>query len=128
MTLLADRGLSSGADIPAAVLPTLRAALQPLVTLDGRIFGHEGLLRGEQAPEDLFRRAMAEGWAEALDRRAVTLVVRAGAAWSARDELVFVNAAAMPVSAHGPQLMLVAGSPRRRRWMARPSMKALAAA
>ena len=97
MTLLADRRLSS-ADVPSAVLPTLRAALQPLVALDGRVFGHEGLLRGDEPPEDLFRRAMSEGWAEALDRRAATLVMKAAATWSARDEQVFVNAPAMPVS------------------------------
>jgi EAL domain-containing protein (putative c-di-GMP-specific phosphodiesterase class I) len=88
----------SGGSVPQDVVASLTAALQPLVGLDGRVLGFEGLLRGLEAPDDLFRRAVSEGWVEALDRCAAALALHAASRWAGDDEKVFVNAAPMPVS------------------------------
>jgi EAL domain-containing protein (putative c-di-GMP-specific phosphodiesterase class I) len=86
------------------------AAYQPIVDLaDGRVIGHEALLRatlptGEAvSPGDLFRAAGEAGWTHVLDRIGRTTALRQAGPWLG-DDLLFINF--VPTSIYRPQVCL----------------------
>jgi EAL domain-containing protein (putative c-di-GMP-specific phosphodiesterase class I) len=74
----------------------LHAALQPIVSWDGTVLGHEALLRGCD-PGPLFSAARHEGWQLALDIQAAELALEAAARVQLPGEALFLNVAPGPV-------------------------------
>jgi EAL domain-containing protein (putative c-di-GMP-specific phosphodiesterase class I) len=83
---------------------------QPIVNLaDGRVFGHEALLRaqtslgGRVMPDELFPAAEAAGWIHLLDRVGRTTALRDAGSWLG-DDLLFINF--IPTSIYRPEVCL----------------------
>ena len=90
-------------------LGSFHAVYQPIVDLsDGRVLGHEALLRatgptGAVMPAALFGAAERAGWLNLLDRIGRTTALRDAAGWLG-DDLLFINF--VPTSIYRPEVCL----------------------
>jgi diguanylate cyclase (GGDEF)-like protein/PAS domain S-box-containing protein len=89
---------------------SFHSVYQPIVDLaDGRVLGHEALLRATDAdggpvfPDVLFPAAEAAGWTHVLDRVGRTTALRHAGPWLGED-LLFINF--VPTSIYRPQVCL----------------------